>query len=128
MELSPRNGGNFIDPTIKYATGIDLAEYTIKASVGDYINNIEMKDINSFYAFYNIHSTKKGILKKIEISDELKDNNMLELNIFKNIGDDVEDFYNGAQYIGNIIMKFSSQDEMCYKIKNMDKYIKVIVE
>ena len=128
MELSPRNGGNFIDPTIKYATGIDLAEYTIKASVGDYINNIEMKDINSFYAFYNIHSTKKGILKKIEISDELKDNNMLELNIFKNIGDDVEDFYNGAQYIGNIIMKFSSQDEMCYKIKNMDKYIKVIIE
>ena len=40
----------------------------------------------------------------------------------------VEPFYNLSNYIGNIIMKFSSQDEMHYIIQNMNKYIEIKVE
>ena len=128
MEISPRNGGNVVTQTIEYCTGINLAEYTINAALNIDILNLVNPENRKYSSYYNIHSTKKGILKKIEILDELKNNNILELNILKNIGDEVEDFYNGAQYIGNIIMKFSSKDEMLEKMDNMNKYIKVIVE
>ena len=127
MEITPRNGGNSIPQSINYATGINLAEYTMKAAVGDYIDDLKMVEPNGYYAYYNIHSRKNGILKDIFIDNELK-NKILELNILKNIKDEVEEFYNGTQAIGNIIMKFSSKDEMLEKMDNMNKYIKVIVE
>ena len=127
MEITPRNGGNSIPQSINYATGINLAEYTMKAAVGDYINDLKMVETNGYYAYYNIHSRKNGILKDIFIDNELK-NKILELNILKNIKDEVEEFYNGTQAIGNVIIKFSSQKEMHYTIQNMDKYIKVIIE
>lgn len=127
MEITPRNGGNSIPQSINYATGINLAEYTMKAAVGDYIDDLTMVEPNGYYAYYNIHSRKNGILKDIVIDNELK-NKILDLNILKNIGDKVEEFYNGTQAIGNVIIKFLSQKEMHYTIQNMDKYIKVIVE
>lgn len=34
MEVGPRSGGNLIPQAIKYATGVDLVEYVIKAATG----------------------------------------------------------------------------------------------
>ena len=33
LELGPRNGGSYIPQLIKYATGVDMVEYTIKAAM-----------------------------------------------------------------------------------------------
>lgn len=35
LELGPRNGGSYIPQLIKYATGVDLVDYTIRAAMGE---------------------------------------------------------------------------------------------
>ena len=37
MEVAPRDGGNYIPDVIKYATGVDLVECSIKAAMGEKI-------------------------------------------------------------------------------------------
>ena len=43
IELGPRNGGNLITDAIKMSTGIDLAEYTVKAALGEDISDLREK-------------------------------------------------------------------------------------
>ena len=128
MELGPRNGGNLIAEVIKYATGIDTAEYTIKASLGENCNDLQMKEVEGYWSCFMIHSKNNGILKEILISDKLKKNNIVELDILSNIGDSILSFDNSGGTIGTMILKFSSMNEMIEKMDNMDKYIKVITE
>ncbi|TXJ35229.1 ATP-grasp domain-containing protein [Brachyspira pilosicoli] len=124
MELGPRNGGNLIPETIKYATDIDMAEYTIKAAMNEYIEDLDFVETKGYFAYYNIHSKKNGKIKNIIMSDKLS-KYKIELNILKKIGDYVNDFDNSSEYIGNVILRFNSNNEMHDIIQNMDKYIKV---
>ena len=127
MELGPRNGGNLIAEVIKYATGVDTAEWTIKASLGENCSDLKMVDTKGYWAYSIIHSKNNGILKSVDISEKLKDN-IVELDILSNIGDKVLSFDNSNGAIGTTILKFDSMDEMLYKMDNMDRYIKVLVE
>lgn len=65
--------------------------------------------------------------KSVDISEGLK-NNIVELDILSNIGDKVLSFDNSGGTIGTAILKFDSMEEMLYKMDNMDRYIKVLVE
>lgn len=127
MELGPRNGGNLIAEVIKYATGVDTAEWTIKASLGEDCSDLKMVDTEGYYSCFMLHSKNSGILKSVIISEELS-KNIVELDILSNIGDKVESFDNSGGTIGTTILKFDSMDEMLYKMDNMDRYIKVLVE
>lgn len=127
MELGPRNGGNLIAEVIKYATGVDTAEYTIKASLGEDCSDLKMVDTEGYYSCFMLHSKNSGILKSVIISEELS-KNIVELDILSNIGDKVESFDNSGGTIGTTILKFDSMDEMLYKMDNMDRYIKVLAE
>lgn len=127
MELGPRNGGNLIAEVIKYATGVDTAEYTIKAALGEDCSDLKMADTKGYWSCFMIHSKSSGILNGINISQELK-NNIVEFDMLSNIGDTVLSFDNSGGTIGTMILKFSSMDEMLYKMDNMDKYIKVSID
>ncbi len=37
MEVAPRDGGNYIPQAIRYATGVDLVECSVKAAMGEKI-------------------------------------------------------------------------------------------
>ena len=128
MELSPRNGGNLTPIVIKYATGIDLAEITIKNSVNDPIIDLNMNPVNGYWAYYILHPKETGIFSSLKISNKLKNNNIVELQKFIPIGTKIYKDDNSDSTIAIMILKFSSMDEMLYKINNMDKYIIVRTE
>lgn len=128
MEVGPRNGGNFIPQVIKYATGIDMIECTIKAAMGGNCNDIMMKEQNGYWSYYAIHSSKAGILKEIKINESAKKNNIVESHLNYKIGDAIPAFTGANGCIGILIMKFSSMSEMLDMMDNYDKWIKVIVD
>lgn len=128
MEIGARNGGNLIPQVIKYATGVDMVEYTIKAAMGEDCSSLKMVEQKGFWAYYAVHSNKAGTLKAINIKEELKKNNIVEQDMMCNIGDKVSSYNGSNGTLGIMILKFSSMDEMLYKMDNMDEFIQVVVE
>lgn len=128
MEIGPRNGGNFIPQVIKYATGVDMIEYTIKAAMGKDCNDIEMVEPSGYWSYYAVHSSKAGFLKEIKIDEYVKENNIIESHLNYQVGDSVPAFTGANGSIGILIMKFDSMTQMLDMMDNSEDWIKVIVD
>lgn len=127
MELGPRNGGNLIAQVTKYATGIDMVEYTIKAAMGEDCSCLKMVEPKGYWSNYMIHSQKSGVLTEIRIDESFKEKNIVEFDMHYKKGDYVESFTGSNGTLGTMILKFSSESEMLEKMDNMEKWVKVIV-
>ena len=128
MEIGPRNGGNMIPQIIQLGTGVDLVEYTIKASMGEDCSDLTMKEFKGYYAYYAVHSLKEGILKGINFEKDFENNNIVEINLNYAIGDKIPAYTGSNGTLGILLLKFNSEDEMLNKIENINKYIKVELE
>jgi biotin carboxylase len=128
MEIGPRNGGNYIPQVIKYATGVDLVEYTIKAAVGEDCSSLKMAEPRGYWSYYAVHSSRAGRLQEIKIDERVKRDNIVEYHLNYRPGDDVPAFRGSNGTIGILIMKFSSMDEMLDLMDNSEKWIDVVVE
>lgn len=128
MEIGPRNGGNLIPQVTKYATGVDMVEFTIKAAMGEDCSDLTMIEPKGFWSCYMIHSEKEGMLKKVEIEESFKENNIVEFEMLYKPGDKVSAFTGSNGTLGTMILKYSSMEEMLEKMDNMSKWVKVIVE
>lgn len=127
LEIGPRNGGNLITDAIKCATGVDLAEYTIRNAVGDNCNDLKEKEVNQFVSSYVIHSLNNGTFKDVWISDEIK-NDIIKSDLFVEKGEKINRFDNGGFGIGAMLIKHNSIEEMLYRMDNMEEFIRVLVE
>lgn len=127
LELAPRNGGSYIPQLIKYATGVDLVEATIKACAGDLKEKIIRKPSIGFWSNYMIMSHKKGKFKNIKFADEFKKSNLVDVYCIKETGDEVEPYRNTTHSLGTIIFKSDTLDEMIKITSNMDAYYEVEV-
>lgn len=122
MEIAPRDGGNYIPQIIKYATGVDLIEYSVKMAMGEQIEAPEMKAAEGFWSYYAVHSAKDGLLDSVEISPNCKDK-IVENHLLKQNGDQIYGFTGANTTLGCLIMKFDSMDEMLDMMDNSDKWI-----
>ncbi len=128
MEIGPRNGGNLIPQVIKYATGVEMVEYTIKAAMGEDCSDLKMKDIEGFWACYMVHANKSGKLIDIQIDESFRKNNIVEFEMIYNIGDEIIAYTGSNGTLGTMILKFDSMQEMTYKMDNMNEFVEVKVE
>lgn len=128
MEIGPRNGGNYIPQVTKYATGIDMVEYTIRAAMGEDCSNIKMVNPKGFWSYYAVHSRKKGVLKNIKIKNYIEKKNIVEKFLNYKIGDKVPAFEGANASLGIFIMKFDSIEEMIHMMDHSDEWIQVIVD
>lgn len=128
MEIGPRNGGNFIPQVIKYATGIDMIEYTIKSAMGEKLERIDDKEVNGFWSYYAIHSLKEGILKEIKINEKVRNENIVETYLNYNLNDYIPAFVGANGCIGILIMKFNTMEEMLGMMDNSEEWIELVVE
>lgn len=128
LDIGARNGGNLIPTVTKYATGIDLIEYTIKAALGEDCTDLEMVEPNGYWAAYLLSSQKNGIFKGIEIDDEIKENNIVEYDLTAKLNDNIFAYTGSNVKIGTMVLKFFSMDEMLDKMDNMDRFIKINIE
>lgn len=128
MEIAPRDGGNYIPQIIKYATGVDLVECSVKSAMGEGISVDVISKLNGFYAYYAVHSLKDGILDSIKIKEEILKNNILENHILKKPGDKVKIFTGANTTLGILIMQFESMEQMLDMMDNSEKWIEVVLK
>lgn len=128
LDMGARNGGHLIPIVTKYATGVDLIEYSIKAALGENCHNLKMVEPHGYWASYLLNSQNSGVFKGIVIDDELKQNNIVELDVRVKMGDKISAYTGSHAKVGTMILKFSSMREMLEKMDNMDNWVKIMVE
>lgn len=126
MEVAPRDGGNYIPQIIKYETGIDLVECSVKAAMGEEIG-VDMVEPKGFYAYFAVHSLEKGLLKKVKIADEAKEH-IVENHIVKRPGDEINVFVGANDTLGCLLMKFNSLEQMLYMVEHSEEWCQVVLE
>lgn len=128
LEMGARNGGNMVPQVIQYATGVNLVEYTLKAGMGEDCSSLHQEQVNGFWSYHILHSKKTGIFKNVNFKDDFKKNNLIELILMKKEGDKVAFFQGSGEIFGIMILKFSSLEDMKYKLTNIDEYVNIIIE
>ena len=128
MEIAPRDGGNYIPQIIRYATGVDLVECSIKAAMGEPISCDHFGSPTGYWAYYAVHSLKDGILEKIEISPEVEKNNIVENHIIKAPGDEIRAFTGANTTLGILIMRFESLEQMLHMMDHSEEWIRVVLK
>ena len=124
LEIGPRNGGNLISDIIEEASGVDLAKYTIKATLGMDCSDLTEQPPKKFVSSYIIHSLKDGVFDSLQISDEIK-SDILRQDLFVKRGEKVYRFENGGFGIGAMLIKHDTIEQMNYRMDNMEKFIGV---
>jgi len=127
LEIGPRNGGNFIPDTIKYASGVDMIEASIKACVGDnYDDTLRIKH-SGVATSYVIHSDRDGIFEKLIIDENIRDH-VVQFGLFVEPGEQVFAYKNAGFGIGIALLKFEDVDIMNSMMDHMYDYIRVVVK
>lgn len=128
MELGPRNGGSYIPQLIKYATGVDLVEYTIKGALSRDCSDLKMTETTGCYSNYMILSSKSGKFKSLIFDKDFEKNNLLEVHCTVKEGDHINAYRNTSHSLGTIIFKAESLEKMIKITGNMEEYYHVDVE
>ncbi len=128
LEIAARNGGDWIPQVIKYATGIDMVEYTIKGAMGEACSDLTFVQPKGFWSSYVLNSQNYGEFKGLELHQEVQENNIVNHEITVKTGDAVYPFTGSNQKIGTLLLKYSSMEEMLVKMDNMTDLAKAIVE
>lgn len=127
MEIAPRDGGNYIPQVIRYRTGVDLVECSVRAAMGEEIAFKEQEP-SGYYAYYAVHSLRTGRLKDIRIEETFNRKHILENHIIKNKGDQINAFIGANTTLGILLLQFDSMDEMLHALDHSEEWIEVILE
>lgn len=127
MEVSPRGGGNRLAEMIRYATGVDLIENAVRASVGEPIIELEQRNYDGCWAEVILHGNRVGVFERLWISAELEQN-VIEKDLWVKRGDNVGNFSAANEAIGTLILRFESQERLEQILAEQEKYIKVILK
>lgn len=128
LELGARSGGSLIPQVTKYATGVDMVPFVIKAAAGDDCSALKMQPVKGFWSNYMVHSNATGKYDGIEFDNDFKERNFVDYVTDTKTGDDVHKYRDAQDCIGELILKYDSVEQMNEVIENMDKYVKVRVK
>ncbi len=127
MEIAPRDGGNYIPQIIKYATGEDLVEYSIKAAMGEPIKKDGFGKPQGYYAYFAVHSLTDGVLDRIEYRSDVKDM-ILENHVIYKKGNRIKAFTGANTTLGCLLMKFDSMEQMLCMMDHSEEWCQIILE
>lgn len=122
LEVGPRNGGDCIPDTIKYATGVDLIQCTVDTALGLDCSYLENKEPTGWWSNFAVHSLDSGVLEDIWMSDQLRER-LVSKHIWARPGDHIACARGSNNTLGVLIIKFESQEEMLSMLSDMHQHI-----
>lgn len=128
MEVAPRDGGNYIPQIIRYATGVDLVEYSVRAAMGEDIKVPEAVQAQGYWAYYAVHSLCDGILDHIDMNPQVLERNIVENHILRQPGDQIFAFTGANTTLGILLMKFESMEQMLHMMDHSEEWIRVVLK
>lgn len=127
IEVSPRNGGNYVPIIQAHLTGFDFLSKILYSALGIDVSVEDLNTDKKVGAHYILHSERNGIFQGIEISDEIKGHIFFH-NVFKKKGDPVSEYLGSNTTIGVMLLEFASMDERDHLMSNIRKHIRVAVQ
>ena len=128
MEVSPRAGGNRLSEILNYATDVDIINAEVCKSIGLDFGDVHEPNYNGHYAIYNLHSSKDGIFKKLEIEEAFEKKYLVEKELRVTQGDKIYAFTGANNSLGTMFLKTGTRQEMNEILENIDSYVKIVLE
>lgn len=126
MEVTPRGGGNRLAEMVRYSSGQDMILNSVKAAVGLPVDNMSDPVYSGAWAEYIIHSNREGIFDALSIAPDFEEKYVVEKDIWVTSGDFIHTFSSASYAIGTLVLKFENQMELKQKMKDIDKYVRII--
>lgn len=126
MELTPRGGGNRLCEMLYYATDVDMITAITRAIVGDNPGEITQKPYRGYWAEIILHAHKDGIFQGLTIKQSLNAE-VIEEDLWVNVGDFVHGFEGANDAIGTIVLRFETIGLLQRALVNINDMIKVDV-
>lgn len=126
IDIGPRSGGNMIPDLLGMIFNCDVVEMSVRGAMGESVGS-EIAAGIPYYATLNLHSSRKGVLERIEFSNELE-KYIIRKNIYKKPGDDVNFFSNAANALGIVFFKFPDQGTMIYMEEHMNEHVRIVLK
>lgn len=125
LELGARSGGSLIPQVTALATGVDMVPYVIKAAMGEDCSDLKMAPVKGFWSNYMAHSNETGLYDGIEYSKEFGEKHLVDYVTDTQMGDPIHKYRDAQDCVGELILKYDSQEEMFDIIENMDRYFRI---
>ena len=125
LELGARSGGSLIPQVTTLATGVDMVPYVIKAAMGEDCSDLKMAPVKGFWSNYMAHSNETGLYDGIEYQKEFGEKHLVDYVTDTKLGDPIHKYRDAQDCVGELILKYDSQEEMFEIIENMDRYFKI---
>ena len=128
LELGARSGGSLIPQITALATGVDMVPYVIKAAMGEDCSDLKMAPVKGFWSNYMAHTNETGHYNGIAFDEDFEKNHLVDYISEAKTGDLIHKYRNAQDCVGELIIKYDSQEQMFQMIENMDKYVTIIVK
>lgn len=128
MEVSPRGGGNRLSEMLRYATGTDLIKNAVCAAVGETISEIEPCSYKGYWSEVILHADQAGIFKEILIEQNMKENHIIEIDLWVQPGDLIHSFNGANDAIGTLVVNFKNRQQQLDMMSHIDSWVKIITE
>ena len=128
LELGARSGGSLIPQVTEYATGVNMVTYVVKAAMGEDCSDLKQVEPTGFWSNYMVHANATGKFVRIEFDEEFKTKHLVDWVTDIKPGDAVHKFRDAQDCIGEFILKYENMEQMFEVIKNIEKFVNVVVE
>jgi biotin carboxylase len=125
IEITRRCSGDLYPYPVNKSTGIDWAEWIVKAETGMDCSDFPEIKQTGFCGRHCIMSSKNGVVKDVLIDNCIK-NNIYDSLIWWKKNDLIENHL--IHKLGVVLLEYQSMDEMIKKTAQLNEMIKVIIE
>lgn len=126
FDITRRCSGDIYPEPVQHATGIPWAKWIVMSECGYAADNfVYHGKQEKFCGRHCIMADREGTVKDVIIHDEIKEN-IYDSLVWWQVGDIVYNHTIDKQ--GILFLEYSSREEMIEKVKNIKKYVEVIVK
>ena len=128
LEVGARSGGSLIPQVTEYATGVNMVTYVIKAAMGEDCSDLKLVEPTGYWSNYMVHPVETGTYVETWFDEAFKKRYLKDFVPDTKPGEEVHKFRGAQDCTGELILRYDSEEEMMQVIKDMDKYVKVVVK
>jgi biotin carboxylase len=127
LDISPRNGGDFLDPLIALAYGSDLIEGAILSAVGLPFQPSNQPISDRYWAEYTIYSRSPGTLEEVKLFPK-EGQKIEDIYYLYKEGDSVYPLTSSAHFIAYVIMSFDTKEGMYRAIQHPEEWHEIALK
>ena len=127
LEVGPRNGGNMIPDAVECAYGVNLAEYAVKAALGEDCSALRQVPLRQCATCYLVHALEDGIFEDLWIDGAIE-RRIVKKELFRKAGERVHRFHDARDGLGCLVLAYGDElDQMKYDMDHMNDLVHVKV-